>query len=89
MIMRIELIDAENNVLSLIDTSDPEAELEFYGPQIGAVAWREYQAPAQTLDVSIHAPRAGRDRSRLRPGLQMSVSIHAPRAGRDPTTWPA
>ena len=48
--MRIELLDAENNVLSMIDTSDPASEVEFYGPQIGAVAWREYQAPALDLE---------------------------------------
>lgn len=61
--MRIELIDAENNVLSLIDTSDPEAELEFYGPQLGAVAWREYQAPAPTLD-DLKAAKWGEIKSR-------------------------
>ena len=48
--MRIELLDAENNVLSMVDTTDPDAELEFYGPQLGAVAWREYQAPAPTAE---------------------------------------
>ena len=48
--MRIELLDAESNVLSLIDTTDPATELEFYGPQIGAVSWREWQSPAPTID---------------------------------------
>ena len=48
--MRIELLDTENNIVSIIDTTDPAAELEFYGPQISAVAWREYQPQAPTLD---------------------------------------
>ena len=48
--MRIELLDAENNVLSMIDTTDPAEEVAFYGPQIGAVAWREYQEPAPTAE---------------------------------------
>ena len=34
-------------------------------------------------DVSIHAPRAGRDAPRKRACPNRSVSIHAPRAGRD------
>jgi len=33
--------------------------------------------------VSIHAPRAGRDRDHCFPGVPQEVSIHAPRAGRD------
>ncbi len=35
------------------------------------------------LDVSIHAPRAGRDPGVLRSAGHAGVSIHAPRAGRD------
>ena len=37
----------------------------------------------QPLCVSIHAPRAGRDRARQGAGIFLLVSIHAPRAGRD------
>ncbi|EGK58589.1 hypothetical protein HMPREF9081_1895 [Centipeda periodontii DSM 2778] len=33
--------------------------------------------------VSIHAPRAGRDKDIQKLERVMSVSIHAPRAGRD------
>ena len=46
---RIELINTNGNVLSMIDTTDPDAEIEFYGPQLGAVAWREYQAALLAL----------------------------------------
>ncbi len=35
------------------------------------------------IEVSIHAPRAGRDERAGPPGPAMTVSIHAPRAGRD------
>jgi len=35
------------------------------------------------LDVSIHAPRAGRDALRAVRAALRGVSIHAPRAGRD------
>ena len=35
------------------------------------------------MRVSIHAPRAGRDRPLLRKATTARVSIHAPRAGRD------
>ena len=36
------------------------------------------------LDISIHAPRAGRDGAFLAPPYVRIISIHAPRAGRDP-----
>ncbi len=36
------------------------------------------------LSVSIHAPRAGRDRRNRSQNRRADVSIHAPRAGRDP-----
>ena len=38
----------------------------------------------EQLRISIHAPRAGRDRNSLKIiGRQFDISIHAPRAGRD------
>ena len=33
--------------------------------------------------ISIHAPRAGRDRTERLPAPSEGISIHAPRAGRD------
>ena len=40
-------------------------------------------APSDSLGVSIHAPRAGRDNIYAAAGVMGVVSIHAPRAGRD------
>ena len=50
-------------------------------PVRGATA--EGGAQRYRLPVSIHAPRAGRDRNSERDSQRYSVSIHAPRAGRD------
>ena len=38
------------------------------------------------LTISIHAPRAGRDREAIALGFAREISIHAPRAGRDTKT---
>ena len=49
-------------------------------------ATMKYFSNIHTLDISIHAPRVGRDRnvhSKLRYVL---ISIHAPRVGRDSRT---
>ena len=35
------------------------------------------------VDISIHAPLAGRDRFRISSSLSARISIHAPLAGRD------
>ena len=36
------------------------------------------------LDISIHAPRVGRDRTaEIERRKQLAISIHAPRVGRD------
>ena len=36
-----------------------------------------------TMSISIHAPRAGRDGSGAKFSVAAAISIHAPRAGRD------
>ena len=46
----------------------------------------------EEIEISIHAPRAGRDRSKNGLFQSIEISIHAPRAGRDPlarwmVTW--
>ena len=46
-------------------------------------ATRSISCIAQYGNVSIHAPRAGRDLIRLHKFAELDVSIHAPRAGRD------
>ena len=50
-------------------------------PARGATVIRSLGKPR--IVVSIHAPRAGRDKDRAHPGPDQTVSIHAPRAGRD------
>ena len=43
-----------------------------------------YLVDAQTLNISIHAPRAGRDSVMAScASWEAAISIHAPRAGRD------
>ncbi len=60
-----------------------KAVVEFQStrPARGATG-RQHRPPADN-HVSIHAPRAGRDRRRLGEHPPSRVSIHAPRAGRD------
>ena len=40
-------------------------------------------------DISIHAPRAGRDVYINSQDFDIDISIHAPRAGRDGSQWQA
>ena len=54
-------------------------------PVRGATAAR--LAKAADAAISIHAPRAGRDRRWPSPAPTSIISIHAPRAGRDPGRW--
>jgi hypothetical protein len=89
--MLIELLDTENNVLTTVDTDSPAAELAFYGPQIGAVAWREYQEPAPTLDElkdaawdRIKARREAEDRMPL---PYMGKLLDFDDAGREKLLW--
>lgn len=89
--MRIELLDAENNVLSMIDTSDPASEVEFYGPQIGAVAWREYQPPAPTLgelkDAAWDRVKARREAEDRQPLPYMGKLLDFDDTGREKLLW--
>ena len=48
--MKIWLLNEAAEIVAVIDTENPEAELAFYGPQLGAVAWSEWTEPAPTLD---------------------------------------
>lgn len=48
--MKIELLRADQTVAAIVDTGDPGGELAFYGPQLGAVAWREWQDPGPTAE---------------------------------------
>lgn len=89
--MRIELLDIENNIVSIIDTTDPAAELEFYGPQLGAVAWREYQPPAPTLDdlkaAAWDQVKARREAEDRRPLPYMDKLLDFDDAGREKLLW--
>ena len=40
-----------------------------------------------TVQISIHAPRAGRDHSWVNIQLNLEISIHAPRAGARPNNY--
>ena len=61
-----------------------QQEIEFQStrPVRGATIFDQLSPQAQ--NISIHAPRAGRDAGHQDPGLRDGISIHAPRAGRDP-----
>ena len=74
----------------------PEADLEAHDkdafqstrPVRGATSTTTPAVRAAT--ISIHAPRAGRDRSHRKGPRHRRISIHAPRAGRDalsPAAW--
>ena len=52
--------------------------------------WGATIGPASRMgfvDISIHAPRVGRDPSRYLSTLILPISIHAPRVGRDLASW--
>ena len=50
-------------------------------PVRGATSSSEERLTA--VEISIHAPRAGRDDRHHPDGVRVRISIHAPRAGRD------
>lgn len=89
--MRIELLDAEGIVLSTIDTTAPEEEVAFYGPQIGAVAWREYQEPAPTLDdlkaAAWDRVKARREAEDRRPLEYLGKLLDFDDTGREKLLW--
>ncbi len=57
--------------------------LAFQSTRPARGATRPLSEAARSLIVSIHAPRAGRDRTEALSMNSLFVSIHAPRAGRD------
>ena len=63
------------------DTIHPALTFQSTRPVWGAT--RLQQGCGKPPDVSIHAPRVGRDPGELTVQITLSVSIHAPRVGRD------
>ena len=59
-----------------------EWEFQSTRPVRGATPAEVYCTFSYT--ISIHAPRAGRDKGLSAQVKELKISIHAPRAGRDP-----
>ena len=60
---------------------DYTVEFQSTRPVWGATAW--YLTKTDEDEISIHAPRVGRDIPRLADHDALRISIHAPRVGRD------
>lgn len=89
--MIIELLSENSQALTTVDTDAPEAELAFYGPQIGAVSWREYLAPASALSELKAAKweiiKARRDAEDRRPLPYLDKLLDFDDAGREKLLW--
>lgn len=89
--MKIKLLDVNGQSLTIVDTDEPDADLAFYGPRIGAVSWCEYQEPdlslAEQKDAKWNEIKARREAEDRKPLPYMDKLLDFDDAGREKLLW--